>query len=92
MTQTQEETAGTLPPASRLEQRHTSFSVVDILSPTKFNGGLSSAVEANKSGSIHSQDHSEHELSGKSPSVSLLVLCHCFDAYNKIMKDVMNSS
>ena len=64
MTQVKEDIEDMPSPTHKSEKRHTAFSVVDILNPTKFNGTLSPKA-ASKPNSLHSQDHSEHELSGK---------------------------
>ncbi|XP_067934441.1 homeobox protein slou-like [Watersipora subatra] len=63
MTQATEERVGTTPsPTHKEERRHTAFSVVDILNPTKFNGRMYSQ-ETNNPDSFHSPEPSEHELS-----------------------------
>lgn len=67
MTQTNAEQALSPSPttAAQEKRQHTSFSVIDILSPTKFNGGgLSPSSRTEQSGSLHSNDQSDHEISG----------------------------
>lgn len=60
------------------EKRHTSFSVVDILSPTKFNGGLSPTDRQTDRQANSVQDNSDHENSSGKLAHYLL---HCLYAF-----------